>query len=386
MTTLAPAATELTDMIAPAGRRIVALIPAHNEEAALPAALASLHAQHHAITEIVVVADNCTDRTVELARELGARAFETVANRDKKAGDLNQALAQILPTLDDDDLILVMDADSGIVPEFVEIAVARLDADPRIGAVGGVFQGDPGAGLIGALQRNEYARYGREVARKQGKAKVLTGTASIFRVQVMREVAAARGELVPGRAGQVYDTLALTEDNEVTLAVKTLGYRAVSPKGCLVRTEVMPTLGDLWRQRLRWHRGALENLRNYGLNRTTAPYAFNQAMIYLGILFTLLFVAATVTMAMYGVLSVPQGVWLYVTGLFVAERVITVRARGRGGMLLAAPIVVEFAYELFQQAVFVRAGFDALTRRGAEWHHVSTAAPAAAGRGRHRAS
>ena len=31
--------------------------------------------------------------------------------------------------------------------------------------------------------------------------------------------------LIPGTRGQVYDTLALTEDNELTLALKTLGAR-----------------------------------------------------------------------------------------------------------------------------------------------------------------
>ena len=42
---------------------------------------------------IVVVADNCTDDTAEIARQHGCEVFTTVSNTDKKAGALNQALS-----------------------------------------------------------------------------------------------------------------------------------------------------------------------------------------------------------------------------------------------------------------------------------------------------
>ena len=38
----------------------------------------------------------------------------------------------------------------------------------------------------------------------------------------------------------MYDTYSLTEDNELTLALKSLGARLLSPKECRVRTELMP--------------------------------------------------------------------------------------------------------------------------------------------------
>ena len=132
---------------------------------------------------------------------------------------------------------------------FLSTAVARLAADPGIGAVGGVFTGRDGGGLVGALQRNEYARYAREIGRRHGAARVLTGTATLFRAGVLREVAAARGRTLPGRPGAVYDPAALTEDNEITLAVRTLGHRIVSPRECVVVTEVMTTWADLWHHR-----------------------------------------------------------------------------------------------------------------------------------------
>ena len=372
--------------------RIVALLPAHDEEASLPAALASLRAQTRPPDHVVVVADGCTDATAAVAAALGAEVVVTVANTARKAGALNQALGLLLPTppavasvssvssvqparlpvLADDDLLLVLDADSAIVPGFLAAAAAEL-ADPGTGAVGGIFEGRPGGGLPGALQRNEYARYAREIARRDGRARVLTGTATVFRVETLRAVAAARGTGLPGRPGDVYDSRALTEDNEITLAILTLGLRARSPRACAVLTEVMPTWRDLWHQRLRWQRGALANLRDYGLTRVTVPYALRQAGMYAGIAAVALFLLAMASFAALGELGPPRGGWLAVTAVLVVERIWTVRRRGLRGMLLAAPVVVEFAYDLVQQAVFLAAAAAVLRGRDATWHHLRTA-------------
>ncbi|GAA4556131.1 glycosyltransferase family 2 protein [Pseudonocardia xishanensis] len=354
--------------------RIVALVPAHDEETTLPAALASLRAQTLPPDRVIVVADRCADGTVAVARRGGAEVVETVGNTARKAGALNQALAALLSVLDDADLLLVLDADSALSPGFLAEAVATL-TDPTVGGVGGIFHGRPGGGLPGALQRNEYARYAREIHRRGGRARVLTGTATVFRVATLRAVAAARGTRLPGRAGEVYDATALTEDNEITLAVGTLGLRAVSPRPCTVHTEVMPTWRDLWHQRLRWQRGALENLRAYGLTRVTLPYWAQQLGMYVGILGVALFLLATALFAALGELGPPRGLWLVVTAVFVVERIWTVRRRGPRGMLLAAPLVVEFGYDLVQQAVFLAAVGAMLQGRAPRWHHL-TAAPA----------
>ena len=50
---------------------VTVLIPAHNEEASLPYTLKALEEQSFAPSRIIVVADNCTDRTVQVAGEHG---------------------------------------------------------------------------------------------------------------------------------------------------------------------------------------------------------------------------------------------------------------------------------------------------------------------------
>ena len=130
---------------------------------------------------------------------------------------MNQALDSLLPELRDEDAVLVVDADSILAPTFVTEACRRLGE--RVGGVGGVFTGRAGGGFVGMLQRNEYARYARDVARIKGKVLVLTGTATLSSVSTLHHVVRVRAEgLLPRGSAPVYDTTVLTEDNELTLA------------------------------------------------------------------------------------------------------------------------------------------------------------------------
>jgi len=274
-------------------------------------------------------------------------------------------MAQVLPGLDDDDAVLVMDADSFLAPTF--LAEAQRHLRDGVGGVGGVFTGREGGGYVGMLQRNEYARYARDVARRKGKVLVLTGTATLFSVRTLRHVVRARAEgELPG-AAQVYDTKVLTEDNELTLALLHLDYKVISPRGARLTTEVMETWRDLYRQRLRWKRGALENLRDYGLTRITAAYWFRQAVTFLGVLVTAAYLLSlTLSLTVDQTLRL-QPVWLAVTGLFVLERVITVRSRGPGQMALAATLVVEMSFDFYLQGVHAKALWDTVRNKERTW-------------------
>ena len=172
--------------------------------------------------------------------------LETEGNADKKAGALNQALDRLLPALDDDDFVFVMDADGTIDAGFMDAARAKFDSDPELGGVSGTFRGGPGGRFVGTMQRNEYARYARDVRRLKGRALVLTGTATAFRVSTLRDVLRGRHDgRLPHGGGKVYDTNVLTEDNELTLALLHLGWKILAPRDCTLTTEVMETWGEL---------------------------------------------------------------------------------------------------------------------------------------------
>lgn len=350
--------------------RVTVLIPAHNEEDCITATLESLLRQSHVPHRIVVVADNCSDRTVELSRAMGVGVFETVDNKHKKAGGLNQALKELLPPMGDNDVVMVMDADTTLDDGFLEHAVARLTNDRGLMAVGGLFYGEDGKGLIGQFQRNEYVRYSRDLKRRRGRVFVLTGTASLFRARAMRTVAAERGRLLPGVPGDVYDTVALTEDNELTLALKCLGALIVSPHQCTVVTEVMPGWRALWAQRLRWQRGAVDNLGAYGMRPQTMRYWAQQ----LGIGYGVIALSGYLALILLMMVSMDEWVWfpfwLGIGGLFALERLITVWKGGWGARLLAVTLFPELFYAMFLNVVYVKGIVDISLGRSADWKHV----------------
>jgi len=316
--------------------------------------------------QVIVVADNCTDDTADIARRHGADVFTTIGNREKKAGALNQAPADVFPHTGPGGRH--DDHGRGLGGR------ARVPGDghgppggrPRPDRGGGVFTGEQGAGLVEQLQRNEYTRYQRYISRRLGKVFVLTGTASLFRTFALEAVADSRGSLIPGDPGLVYDTLAMTEDNEMTMALKSLGAKMISPMQCRVITEVMPSWKALCRQRMRWQRGALENTGAYGLTRATLRYWLQQ----IGIGYGTIALNAYLLLMLITLLAADGfeliGFWFAIGLIFVAERVVTVWAVGWRGRLIAFPLLIELGYDLLSQAVYVKSLVDTRPARPIE--------------------
>jgi cellulose synthase/poly-beta-1,6-N-acetylglucosamine synthase-like glycosyltransferase len=347
--------------------RVVLVVPAHNEEQGIEGALRSVERQTRVPDRLIVMCDNCTDGTAALAEHLGWEVWHSEGNRHKKAGALNQAWERLAGDLRDEDFLIVMDADSHLDERFVEAALAK-HAEGGYGGVGGTFRGRDGGGFVGMLQRNEYVRYMRETRQKKGRVMVLTGTATVFRVSALRDVIAARlaGRLPKGSAS-LYDTEVLTEDNELSLALRTLGHRIVSPKECTLTTEVMENWGDLAKQRLRWKRGAIENCRQYGITRVTREYWWRQLLSFIGLVVTATYlVSLAFSFGYYGSIEL-HPVWLAITGVFMVERVVSVRKRGPAQMLLASVLVVEMTFDIFLQSIHARALWGALRRKESDW-------------------
>ncbi|MDZ7734257.1 MAG: glycosyltransferase family 2 protein [Acidimicrobiia bacterium] len=357
---------------------ITVLVPAHNERASVGATLESLFEQSRPPERIIVVADNCSDDTAQVARRHGAEVVETVDNTKKKAGALNQVLTGLLEELGDNDCVMVVDADTVLDAGFLAAAVQQLTDDRAIMSIGGLFYGDDSGGLLAQLQRNEYVRYSRELERRRGRVYVLTGTASIFRSTALRAVADARGSLLPGVHGEVYDTAALTEDNELTLALKSLGALMCSPHECRVVTELMPKWSHLWRQRLRWQRGALENLGAFGFRPALVRYWAQQ----LGIGYSVIALSSFWLLLGITVLATPNWVWypfwLAIGGIFVADRVVSVWQGGWRARGLAVLLFPELVYDLFLDVVYVKGVLDITFARQAMWGHVPSRADARA--------
>ncbi|HWP95890.1 MAG TPA: glycosyltransferase family 2 protein [Syntrophomonadaceae bacterium] len=85
---------------------IMVVIPAFNEEARIGATLEAVKSLP-GISRILVVSDGSTDRTPDVARQLGVEVLELAANQGK-GGAMNASLPLI-----DTDIVVFLDADLG---------------------------------------------------------------------------------------------------------------------------------------------------------------------------------------------------------------------------------------------------------------------------------
>lgn len=90
--------------------RCAVLIPAHNEELVLARTVQSVASQLGPSDRVLVVADNCTDATADIARRAGAQVVERI---DLDRRGKGYALAFGRETLNEDppDIVVVLDAD-----------------------------------------------------------------------------------------------------------------------------------------------------------------------------------------------------------------------------------------------------------------------------------
>ncbi len=341
---------------------LTVLVPCHKagyltglEEPQIVETIRSLKSQTVPPDRIIVLINNCKDDAPERARAAGAEVEMVPPNPDKKAGALNFWLDANLASLANSDLVMVMDADSALNLDFLENARHYIHRGYH--AVGGVFLGKEGGGLVGMFQRNEYARYARDVARKAGRTLVLTGTATVFTAQCLKDVVAGRTSgKIPGTGAvsHVYDTKALTEDNELTYALLHLGYKIIAPPECGLKTEVMETWKSLRAQRFRWKRGAIENNHHYGITTKTAKYWFLQWWGVIGLSATFLYLLTLALAVTTGSIQI-HILWIGVTVVYILERIVTVRARGWKQMLVGGALVIEMPYDLMLQYVQAKA-------------------------------
>ncbi|MFF9121402.1 glycosyltransferase [Streptomyces massasporeus] len=374
--TLSPTASDLRPrcdpaaVSAPQSPRVIVLVPAYREVDSLPHVLEALRGQTHPADRVVVTLDPHRDsgRTAELERiahAAGAEVWHSVGNRHKKAGNLNGALGRLLPEVSDRDAILVQDADTYLDPHFIEVTLRRMGRG--YGAVGGTFRGRSGGRLCGAFQRNEFARYARDTARKRGKVLCLTGTACLFRAGALKEVLQARASGRLPAADGVYDTKALTEDNELTLALKHLDHRIVAPTRATMTTEVMETWRALAKQRLRWKRGALENLIDYGLTRYTTEGWARQLVAFLGVSVSTAYIVSVIYFLAVGSGLRIAPFWIAFTAFYAIERAVTVKSRGWRVSVASMLVLPEWFYDLFLQGVHLRALAETALRRDRAW-------------------
>lgn len=105
---------------------ISVIIPAHNEERFIAEAIRSVQKQSLPVSELVVIADTCEDRTTEIAAGLGAQVIEM--RRRNMAAGLNRGIRATTQPW-----IAFLDADDFWHPKKIELQWKAIEKFPEAG-------------------------------------------------------------------------------------------------------------------------------------------------------------------------------------------------------------------------------------------------------------
>jgi cellulose synthase/poly-beta-1,6-N-acetylglucosamine synthase-like glycosyltransferase len=329
------------------------LVPAHDEEEQIAATISSLLCQSHPVDRILVVADNCSDRTAAVALAAGAEVFETVGNKAKKAGALNQGTQVLAAEAGASwDYLLQMDADTILEPRFVEHAVGELTDDSGLAGVCARFLTKPCRGLLPWLQRMEYQRLDRHTAHRREKVHCLSGTATLLRYAVL-----------PARP---WDERSLVEDYALTLDLLEQGWRVKRSDEAIAWTETKPTLNEFWGQRLRWARGTLDELVRRGWGKHTRKTMLAHGWAYWVVTLRWLWLSLVVSSFVFTGFGIAW-VWLCPLPIILAERVRSVWPLGWKARLLASTWLADEAYQLLWEAYMLHALWASWRKTAPAW-------------------
>ena len=245
---------------------LAVLIPAHNEQAVLGATLQSLAPQLNPGDRLVVVADNCTDGTAEVARAHGA---QVTCREDAERRGKGYALDHGVRYLSGDprDVVIVVDADcrthAGALDALARQAAATarpaqaaylLEApDAPAAASGDAPAAAPGRGAPGGIP--VLAFMVKNVARPAGLRRLglpclLTGAGMAFPWAVISRASLASGNIV--------------EDLQLGLDLAAAGHAPAFCPAARFTSRLPDQPHQRATQRRRWEHGHLRTLLTQG--------------------------------------------------------------------------------------------------------------------------
>ncbi len=237
--------------------KFLAIIPAHNEEAVVGNLIESLKNQTYPKDryDICVIADNCTDKTKEVAENLGVKVFER-HEEDPAKKTKGEALRLFLNTLlvdsnMDYDAFCVFDADNIVDKNFIKAMNKHLCQGEE------VVQGyrdikNPTDSWIASGYAIFYWTMNRfyHLARyNAGLSPLINGTGFMVKFDAIRPTG--------------WNTNTLTEDIEFSLKRIIQGKKLGWATDAVVYDEQPVKFKPSWSQRSRWTIGHIQCLQEY---------------------------------------------------------------------------------------------------------------------------
>jgi GT2 family glycosyltransferase len=240
--------------VGPARLQFVVLVPAHDEESGIRATLDSLDLCVYPSDawQAVVIADNCTDRTAECAREAGVEVWERVdPTRHGKGFALGWALDRLQSRDATFDAVVILDADCLASPNLLSAVDQRLRSGAHAVQVNYVV-GNPDASHASALRFSGFALM--NTVRFLGKQRLglscgLVGTGMAFTRELL--------------AREPWTATGIVEDAEYHSRLVQAGERSEFVPEAWVSSAVPTSLKGSSEQQARWEQGKLRLIRQW---------------------------------------------------------------------------------------------------------------------------
>ena len=231
--------------------RFLVLVPAHNEEKVISDIVRNLQEMDYPreLYDFYIIADNCTDKTAEVARGLGANVIETrKESPDAPTGKpiaLRKALEAIEGYQDRYDLMMIFDADNLVEKNmFREVNSQYLDKD-KPDFIQCYLGAKNKKGVVAWFYYTGYTvtnRFFNQAKHRLGLNCVIGGTGFAMTTSYLYE-----------RGG--WTTRSLTEDFEIQVEATLRGRRILWNHNTRVYDEKPTSLKASIKQKIRWGQG-----------------------------------------------------------------------------------------------------------------------------------
>jgi 1,2-diacylglycerol 3-beta-glucosyltransferase len=229
---------------------VAVIVPAHDEEGGIGATIATLLAADYPreLLRIFVIADNCTDRTADVAREMGVEVLERqdAVNRGKGQA-LDWMLRQQGALLKDAALLAFIDADMQVERGFFRAMAAAFSAPGLLAAQGRYVIANADRSVLAAIGYVSfcYVNHVRPAGRSfWGGTADLKGSGMMFRAPFLLQ----RG----------WSAHSIAEDIQLGKELMLEGIRVAYVPEARVASDIPATLTQVTVQQSRWEGGRHE--------------------------------------------------------------------------------------------------------------------------------
>ena len=235
-------------------KTMAVIVAAHNEEQVIGHLVDNIHLLNYprALYDVFVVADNCKDKTAQIARDAGAIVFERFNLEQRGKGyAMEWMFAKLFGLKRKYDAVVVFDADNLVHPDFL------LEMNNRLCKGEKVIQGyldskNPNDTWISGTFAISFwvVNHIWHLAKYNiGLSSVLGGTGMCIATDVLREFG--------------WGATCLTEDMEFTMKLLLRGVPTTWAHDAIVYDEKPLTFMQAWKQRKRWAQGHFDVASRY---------------------------------------------------------------------------------------------------------------------------